>query len=105
LLVFLFVKQMLPEVRAIDTEAQPSENLRVASSNAADSFSESFFIMAMLIVILGACMLFLFLWAISVRGWLAVHMVVLALAPMVVFMSIVLAGYAWTCKKGALDWD
>jgi NADH:ubiquinone oxidoreductase subunit 3 (subunit A) len=32
-------------------------------------------------------------------------MAALALVPMIVFMGILLVGYAWTYKKGALDWD
>ena len=104
-LAFLVFRKIRPELRAVDAEVQPSENSTVTSSNASEAFSESFFIVALLIVVFGVCMLFLFLWAILFRGWLALHMAALALVPMVVFMGILLVGYAWTYKKGALDWD
>jgi NADH-quinone oxidoreductase subunit A len=104
-LAFILVRKVRPELRAVDTELQPSKNPTVASSTTGEAFSEGFFIVAMQIVIFGACVLFLSLWAILFRGWLAVHMAAFALVPMAVFVGIVLVGYAWTCKKGALDWD
>jgi NADH-quinone oxidoreductase subunit A len=48
--------------------------------------------------------LFLFPWAILFRGWVAVHLAAFALASMFVFLGILVIGYVWLYKKGALDW-
>jgi len=48
--------------------------------------------------------IFLFPWAILYRSWLAAHMGAFALISMFVFLGILLIGYIWLYKKGALDW-
>jgi NADH-quinone oxidoreductase subunit A len=47
--------------------------------------------------------IFLFPWAILFRGWLAAHLAAFALLSMFVFLGILLVGYVWLYKKGALD--
>jgi NADH-quinone oxidoreductase subunit A len=58
----------------------------------------------MLFVIFDVETMFLFPWAISFRGWVANHMGSFALISMFVFLGILLVGYIWLYKKGALDW-
>jgi NADH-quinone oxidoreductase subunit A len=53
----------------------------------------------MLFVIFDVETMFLFPWAIQYKA-----LGVLGLLSMVVFLGILLVGYAWLYKKGALDW-
>ncbi len=59
-----------------------------------------FYVMAMLFVVFDVELVFLFPWAVVLRtlGWLG-------LADMAVFLGIVIAGFAYAWKHGALEWD
>ena len=63
-----------------------------------------FYIIAMLFVVFDVETMFLFPWAILYRGWVAAHMGLFALISMFVFLGILLIGYVWLYKKGALEW-
>src|SRR5258707_5637823 len=73
-------------------------------SGARGRYSVRFYIVAMLFVIFDVETMFLIPWAILYKGWLAVHQGLFALVSMVVFLGILLVGYLWLYKKGALEW-
>ena|SRR5271165_5392206 len=79
------------------SEIEPVSSVRVV-------YSSRFYVVAMLVVILDAGTLFLFLWAISFRKWVVLHLGAFALVSMMVFFGILSVGYVWIYKKGALDW-
>ncbi len=101
LLVFKLIR---PESRLGDAKFQPYECGIPPESNARGRYSARFYIVAMLFVIFDVETMFLFPWAILYRGWIAQHMAGFALVSMFVFLGILLVGYAWLYKKGALDW-
>ena len=59
-----------------------------------------FYVVAMLFVVFDVEVVFLFPWAVVMRslGWFG-------LAEMAVFLLIVLGGFAYAWKHGALEWD
>jgi len=63
-----------------------------------------FYIIAMLFVVFDVETMFLIPWAILYRGWVIAHMGLFALVSMFVFLGILLIGYVWLYKKGALEW-
>ncbi len=73
-------------------------------SDARGRYSVRFYIIAMLFVIFDVETMFLIPWAILYKGWVAAHLGLFALASMVVFLGILLVGYVWLYKKGALEW-
>jgi len=73
-------------------------------SNARGRYSARFYVVAMLFVIFDVETMFLFPWAILYRTWVAAHAGAFALISMLVFLGILLIGYVWIYKKGALDW-
>ena len=101
LIVFKFIR---PESRLGDAKFQPYECGIPAESNARGRYSARFYIVAMLFVIFDVETLFLFPWAILFRGWIGTHMGAFALVSMFVFLGVLLIGYVWLYKKGALDW-
>jgi NADH-quinone oxidoreductase subunit A len=73
-------------------------------NDARGRYSVRFYILAMLFVVFDVETMFLIPWAILYRGWVAAHMGLFALVSMFVFLGILLIGYVWLYKKGALEW-
>jgi NADH-quinone oxidoreductase subunit A len=73
-------------------------------NDARGRYSVRFYILAMLFVVFGVETMFLIPWAILYKGWVAAHMGLFALVSMFVFLGILLIGYVWLYKKGALEW-
>jgi NADH-quinone oxidoreductase subunit A len=67
-------------------------------------YSVRFYIVAMLFVIFDVETMFLIPWAILYKGWVAAHAGLFALVSMFVFLGILVVGYVWLYKKGALEW-
>jgi NADH-quinone oxidoreductase subunit A len=86
-------------------ELLPHEPSISRESDSGDRDFPRFYIAAMLFVIFAAATIFLFLWAIRYRTWLADRHGAFALVFMIVFLGILLVGYIWLYKKGALDWE
>jgi NADH-quinone oxidoreductase subunit A len=70
-----------------------------AASDSRGRYTVRFYIIAILFVIFDVETIFLFPWAVKYHslGWFGV-------AEMVVFLGILIVGYIWAYKKGALDW-
>jgi len=67
--------------------------------NARDRFSVSFYLVAMLFILFEVEAVFLYPWAIIFKGlkWFG-------FLEMLLYIAILLAGYVYIWKKGALDW-
>ena len=67
--------------------------------NARGRYTVRFYIVAILFVIFDVETVFLFPWAVRYRqlGWFGV-------AEVSVFLAILVVGYIWAYKKGALEW-
>jgi NADH-quinone oxidoreductase subunit A len=103
-LALLVFKLIRPESRGGPAKFQPYECGVPPESNARGRYSARFYVVAMLFVIFDVETMFLFPWAILYRSWLAQHLGAFALISMFVFLGILLVGYVWLYKKGALDW-
>jgi NADH-quinone oxidoreductase subunit A len=103
-LALLVFKLIRPESRGGPAKFLPYECGVPPESNARGRYSARFYVVAMLFVIFDVETIFLFPWAILYRSWLAQHMGAFALISMFVFLGILLVGYVWLYKKGALDW-
>jgi NADH-quinone oxidoreductase subunit A len=70
-----------------------------AEGSARGRFTVRFYIVAILFVIFDVETIFLFPWAVRYKqlGWFGV-------AEVTLFLTILIAGYLWARKKGALDW-
>jgi len=67
--------------------------------DARDRFSVSFYLVAMLFLLFDVEIVFLYPWAVIFKSlkWLGFF-------EMLLYIAILLAGYAYIWKKGALDW-
>jgi NADH-quinone oxidoreductase subunit A len=70
-----------------------------AASDSRGRYTVRFYIVAILFVIFDVETIFLFPWAVrySALGWFGV-------AEVAVFLAILIVGYIWAYKKGALEW-
>ena len=68
-------------------------------SNARQRYAIRYYVVAILFVIFDVETIFLFPWAIIYR-----KLAVFGLVEMLVFLGILIVGYVWIIKKGALDW-
>src|SRR5919206_5126947 len=70
-----------------------------AASNSRGRYTVRFYIIAILFVIFDVETIFLFPWAVRYKqlGWFGV-------AEVAVFLAILIVGYIWAYKKGALEW-
>jgi NADH-quinone oxidoreductase subunit A len=103
-LALLIFKLLRPETAGGPAKLQPYECGILPESNARGRYSARFYVVAMLFVIFDVEIIFLFPWAILYQSWVTQHMGAFALVSMFVFLGILLVGYAWLYKKGALDW-
>ena len=65
-----------------------------------EKFSVKFYVVAMLFIIFDVETIFLFPWAVSFR-----QLGLFGLIEMVIFIVILLVGYVYAWKKGALEWE
>jgi NADH-quinone oxidoreductase subunit A len=70
-----------------------------AASDSRGRYTVRFYIIAILFVIFDVETIFLFPWAVRYKsfGWFGI-------AEVLVFLLILLVGYIWAYKKGALEW-
>ena len=68
-------------------------------SDARQRYAIRYYVVAILFVIFDVETIFLFPWAIIYR-----KLALFGLAEMLVFLTILIVGYVWIIKKGALDW-
>ena len=68
-------------------------------TDARDRYSVRYYLVAMLFVIFDVETVFLFPWAVIVD-----ELALFGLIEMIVFLAILVTGYAYAWKKGALDW-
>lgn len=67
--------------------------------NARGRYTVRFYIIAILFVVFDVETIFLFPWAVQFRA-----LGLFGLVEMLVFLVILIAGYVWIWKKGALEW-
>jgi NADH-quinone oxidoreductase subunit A len=100
LIVFKYIR---PGSRGGPAKLQPYECGIVPEGTARGRYSARFYIIAMLFVVFDVETIFLFPWAVRYQTWLKEHLAAFALLSMLVFLGILLVGYIWLYKKGALD--
>ncbi len=100
----LVAKLIRPTSTSIGAKLKPYECGIPPEGDARRRYSVRFYIIAMMFVIFDVETMFLIPWAISYKKWVGEHTGAFALASMLVFLGILLVGYLWLYKKGALEW-
>jgi NADH-quinone oxidoreductase subunit A len=105
-------KLIRPTSNSIGAKLKPYECGIPAESDARARYSVRFYIVAILFVIFDVETIFLFPWAlfffnsrpVQDPSGAVVNLTVVAMAGMFTFLGILVAGYVWLYRKGALEW-
>ena len=98
-LVLLLLAKLLRPSAPSQTKVEPYECGIKVAADSRGRYTVRYYILAILFVIFDVETIFLFPWAVRYRhlGWFGV-------AEVAVFLGILLVGYVWAYKKGALEW-
>ena len=96
----LIVPVLLGPRKPTETKLLPYESGKIPFGDARRRFPVKYYITAMLFIVLDIAVIFLYPWATVFRD-----LKVFGLAAMAVFVAILLVGYIYIWKKGALEWD
>ena len=102
ILMMIVIKYIRPGSRSGPAQFRPYES-GLQPETGAGRYSERLCIIAILFVLLEVETIFLIPWAVLFRGWLVAHLAAFALFSIFVFLGVLLVGYVWLYKKGALD--
>jgi NADH-quinone oxidoreductase subunit A len=97
--VTLAVAKLLRPAKADAAKLMPYECGITPVDNARQRYTVRFYIVAILFVVFDVETVFLFPWAVQYK---ALHL--FGLIEMLVFLGILIVGYVWIWKKGALEW-
>jgi NADH-quinone oxidoreductase subunit A len=64
-----------------------------------------FYLVAVLFILFDIEVVFFLPWAVTLRSFISNALGVFAFVEMLVFIGILLVGYIWVWKKGALEWE
>jgi NADH-quinone oxidoreductase subunit A len=96
----LFVAQKVGPKSMTPVKAEPFESGNPPTGDAHMRFSVRFYLVAMLFLIFDLEVVFLYPWAIIFR-----QLGHFGLIEMGIFLGILLIGFVYVWKKGALEWD
>jgi NADH-quinone oxidoreductase subunit A len=76
----------------------------IPQGEAQPRFSVKFYLVAMLFILFDIEIVFLYPWAVVYRDYIAQSGSLAILGSMVGFLTILMIGFLYAIKKGALDW-
>ncbi len=97
--VTLAIAWVIRPSRPDKTKLMPYECGITPVDNARGRYTVRYYIIAILFVVFDVETIFLFPWAVQYR-----YLRVFGLVEMLVFLGILIVGYVWIWKKGALEW-
>jgi NADH-quinone oxidoreductase subunit A len=86
--------------KANPVKLEPYECGIEPQTDARDRYSIRYYLVAMLFVIFEVETIFMFPWAVALD-----RLALFGLIEMLVFLFILVVGYGWAWKRGALDWQ
>ena len=99
-LATIFVAKAIQTHRPNTVKLEPYESGIAPATVAFDTrFSVRYFLIAVLFVVFDVETIFLFPWAIIYK-----QLAFFGLMEMLIFLGILIVGYVWIIKKGALNW-
>jgi NADH-quinone oxidoreductase subunit A len=97
--VTLLMSQLVSSKKYNKVKLEPYECGIEPQTDARDRYSVRYYLIAMLFVIFDVETVFMFPWAVIMN-----KLAVFGLIEMIVFLAILVAGYAYAWNKGALEW-
>ena len=97
--ITLIMSQLLSSKKYNKVKLEPYECGIEPQTDSRDRYSVRYYLVAMLFVIFDVETVFMFPWAVNVD-----RLALFGLIEMIVFLAILVAGYVYAWKKGALEW-
>ena len=101
---FAVTSLVLPQIFAVRkptrVKLEPYESGMQPVGTARERFSIQFYLIAMLFLLFDVEAIFLFPWAVTYRD-----LGFFGFVEMLIFILVVMAGFVYVWKKGALDWE
>ena len=92
-------KYIRPSFRATPEKVMPYECGITPESDARHRYTVRYYVVAILFVVFDVETVFLYPWAVQYQA-----LGLFGLVEMLVFLGILIVGYAWLWKYGAMDW-
>lgn len=105
--VNVFISQYIGQRKRTRTKMMPYECGKDPVGTARERFSVKYYLIAMIFILFDIEVIFLIPWAVVFRTFTSpsVGLRTLIYAEMMIFVLLLLAGYVYVVKKGALDWS
>ena len=94
------LSHLFPGARPTPVKRMPYESGMTPLGGTRDRFSVKFYVVAMLFIVFDIETVFMIPWSVSYR-----HLGLFGLVEMLVFVVILLVGFVYVWKRGALEWD
>lgn len=103
----IFISQFIGQRKQTRTKMMPYECGKDPVGTARERFSVKFYLIAMIFILFDIEVIFLVPWAVVFKtlSGPAYGLGTLVYVEMMVFVVLLLAGYIYVIKKGALDWS
>jgi NADH-quinone oxidoreductase subunit A len=101
----IMVSQLVGQRKSTRTKLMPYECGKDPVGSARERFSVKFYLIAMIFILFDIEVIFLVPWAVVFRGMTAQGLGGLVYGEMMLFVALLLVGYAYVVKKGAFDWN
>ena len=98
--VVILISTFLGPRRPTPRKLQPYESGMTPLGSAQRRMPIKFYLVAVLFILFDVEIIFLYPWAVTFR-----QLGLFGLIEMVIFVAILLVGYVYAWKKGALEWD
>lgn len=96
----MLVSQLITRPRPTPVKRTPYESGMPPLGGTRDRFSVKFYLVAMLFIVFDVETVFMIPWAVAFRD-----LGLLGLVEMLVFVIVLLVGFVYVWKRGALEWD
>jgi NADH-quinone oxidoreductase subunit A len=96
----LVISRLVSAEKPNPVKLEPYECGIEPQTDARDRYSIRYYLVAMLFVIFEVETIFMFPWAVTLD-----RLALFGLIEMLVFLFILVVGYGWAWKRGALDWQ
>ena len=103
----VLLSQFVGQRKATRTKTMPYECGKDPVGNARERFSVKFYLVAMIFILFDIELIFLMPWAVVFRPLTAAggQLRTVIFVEMMLFVALLLVGYVYVWKKGALQWD
>jgi len=104
-ILFIVIGHLFGPKRPTPRKLEPYESGMRPIGPAMRRMPVRFYLVAVLFILFDIEVVFFLPWAVTLRSFIGSGLGIFAFVEMLVFIVILLVGYIWVWKKGALEWE